>query len=232
MQATAALYPPDMRTLLADFATHDAPLLVSDYLRKVLLFVYANSEPRARDLPIERQLALRLLMRQSLIGNRFATLFLHELQGPPSSPVRSNNVHRLCKRISANTRDEAAALERILQQAQREFELAASAFDAVRYAHCLEGALQDAIELAPLEKDIIFRAWSGLFAETVRESYVKYIQVLLGGIALAPKVQQDFVDTIPFSLETRPGPALAGARHLPGRSRQTGEAQARGQEGR
>lgn len=206
MQATAAVHRTEMRTLLAEFSAHDAPLLVSDYLRKVWLFVCANTESRTKDLPIERQLALRLLMRQGPIGHRFATLFLNELQGPFSSPVRSNNVHRLSKRIGANTRDEAAALERILQQERQAFELAASAFDAVRYAHCLEGALQDAIELAPLEKDIVFRAWSGLFAETVRESYIQYIQVLLSGSALAPKVQQDFVDTIPFSIETRTGP--------------------------
>jgi hypothetical protein len=206
MQATAAVHRTEMRTLLAEFSAHDAPLLVSDYLRKVWLFVCANTESRTTDLPIERQLALRLLMRQGPIGHRFATLFLNELQGPFSSPVRSNNVHRLSKRIGANTRDEAAALERILQQERQAFELAASAFDAVRYAHCLEGALQDAIELAPLEKDIVFRAWSGLFAETVRESYIQYIQVLLSGSALAPKVQQDFVDTIPFSIETRTGP--------------------------
>lgn len=218
MQQTVALHRSDMRTLLAEFSTHDAPLLVNEYLRKVLLFVHANTESHTKDLPIERQLALRLLMRQGPIGHRFATLFLNELQGPLSSPVRSNNVHRLSKRIGANTRDEAAALERILQQDRREFELAASAFDAVRYAHCLEGALQDAIELAPLEKDIVFRAWSGLFAETVRESYVKYIQVLLSNSELAPKVQQDFVDTIPFSLETRPGPAPSSTRQGVGAS--------------
>lgn len=212
MQATAAVSRSEMHALLDEFSTHDAPMLVNEYLRKVLLFVYANHESRTKDLPIERELALRLLMRRSPIGHRFSALFVNELQGPFSSPVRSNNVHRLSKRISANTRDEAAALERILQQEHRAFELAASAFDGVRYAHCLEGALQDTIELAPLEKDIVFRAWSGLFAETVRESYVKYIQVLLSGGELAPKVQQDFVDTIPFSLETRPGtaPLLAG----------------------
>ncbi len=215
MQQTAALYRSDMRTLLAEFSTHDAPLLVSEYLRKVLLFVHANTESRTKDLPIERSLALRLLMRHGQIAGRFVTLFRNELQGPLSSPVRSNNVHRLSKRIGANTRDESAALERILQQERLDFDLAASAFDPVRYAHCLEGALQDAIELAPLEKDIVFRAWSGLYAETVRESYVKYIQVLLCNSELAPKVQQDFVDTIPFSLQTRPGPAPADGVRLP-----------------
>lgn len=214
MQATAAVHRSEMSALLAEFSAHDAPMLVNAYLRKVLLFVYANTETRTKDLPIERQLALRLLMRQVQIASRFATLFLNELQGPLSSPVRSNNVHRLSRRISANARDEAAALERILQQERPAFELSASAFDAVRYAHCLEGALQDAIELSPLEKDIVFRAWSGLFAETVRESYVKYIQVLLSGSELAPKVQQDFVDTIPFSLETRPGPAPAARQNV------------------
>lgn len=206
MQQTVALHRSDMRTLLAEFSAHDAPLLVNEYLRKVWLFVSANTESRTKDLPIERQLALRLLMRQAQIGSRFAALFLNELQGPLSSPVRSNNVHRLSKRICANTHDEAAALERILQQEDAGFHLSLSAFDAVRYAHCLEGGLQDAIALAPLEKDIVFRAWSGLFAETMRESYIQYIQVLLSGSALAPKVQQDFVDTIPFSIETRTGP--------------------------
>lgn len=207
MQATAAVHRSEMSALLAEFSAHDAPMLVNEYLRKVLLFVYANTETRTKDLSTERQLALRLLMRQLQISGRFAALFLNELQGPLSSPVRSNNVHRLSKRIYANTHDEAAALERILQQEDPGFHLSLSAFDAVRYAHCMEGALQDAIALAPLEKDIAFRAWSGLFAETVRESYVKYIQVLLSGSELAPKLQQDFVDTIPFSLETRPGPA-------------------------
>ena len=206
MQQTAALYRSDMRTLLAEFSTHDAPLLVSEYLRKVLLFVHANTESRTKDLPIERSLALRLLMRHGQIAGRFVTLFRNELQGPLSSPVRSNNVHRLCKRICANTRDEAAALERILQQAHPGFELASSAFDAVRFAHCLEGALQDAIELAPIEKDIVFRGWSGLFAEAMRETYIQYIHVLLGASELAPQVRQDFVDTVPFSLDARLGP--------------------------
>ena len=206
MQQTAALYRSDMRTLLAEFSTHDAPLLVSEYLRKVLLFVHANTESRTKDLPIERSLALRLLMRHGQIAGRFVTLFRNELQGPLSSPVRSNNVHRLSKRIGANTRDEAAALERILQQAHPGFELASSAFDAVRFAHCLEGALQDAIELAPIEKDIVFRGWSGLFAEAMRETYIQYIHVLLGASELAPQVRQDFVDTVPFSLDARLGP--------------------------
>jgi len=207
MHATAALPPSELRTLLAEFATHDAPMVVGEYLRKVLLFVYANTESRTRDLLIERQLALRLLMRRVQIGQHFENLFLNELQGRLSSPVRSNNVHRLSKRIYANTRDEAAALERILQQAHPDFDLPASAFDAVRYAHCLEGALQDAMALAPAEKDIVFRAWSGLFAETVRESYIKYIQVLLSGSEMATRTQQHFVDTIPFSIDTRMGPA-------------------------
>lgn len=207
MAATTVPHPIELRNLLAEFATHDAPLMVSSYLRKVLLFVYANTVSHAKDMPIERQLALRLLMRQTQIGSRFTNLFLNELQGRVSSPVRSNNVHRLSKRVYANTRDEADALERILQQAQPGFELKASAFDAVRYAHCLEGALQDAIELAPIEKDIVFRGWSGLFAEAMRESYIQFIQVLLGGSELAPQVRQEFVDTIPFSLETRPGSA-------------------------
>ena len=204
MAATTTPHRPPLRNLLAEFATHDAPLMVGSYLRKVLLFVCANTASHTKDMPIERQLALRLLMRQTQIGSRFTNLFLNELQGPASSPVRSNNVHRLSKRIYANTRDEAEALERILQQAQPGFELESSAFDAVRCAHCLEGALQDAIELAPLEKDIVFRGWSGLFAEAMRESYIQYIQVLLGASELAPQVRQDFVDTIPFSLETRP----------------------------
>jgi hypothetical protein len=205
MQATTSPHRTDLRALLAEFSAHDAGLLVNEYLRKVLLIVSATTEARNKDLPVERQLVLRLLLRHTPIAHRFATLFLNELQGPLSSPVRSNNVHRLSKRIHANTREEAAALERILQQHQRDFDLTASAFDPVRYAHCLEGALHDAIELAPQEKDIVFRAWSGLFAETVRESYIRYIQVLLGGSELAPQVQQDFKDTIPFALESRPG---------------------------
>lgn len=206
MSATTTSHRPELHNLLAEFATHDAPLVVSGYLRKVLLFVCANTASRSKELPIERQLALRLLMRQTQIGSRFTNLFLNELQGPQSSPVRSNNVHRLCKRICANTRDEAAALERILQQAHPGFELASSAFDAVRFAHCLEGALQDAIELAPIEKDIVFRGWSGLFAEAMRETYIQYIHVLLGASELAPQVRQDFVDTVPFSLDARLGP--------------------------
>jgi len=206
MSATTTSHRPELHDLLAEFATHDAPLVVSGYLRKVLLFVCANTGSRTKDMPIERQLALRLLMRQTQIGSRFTALFLNELQGPQSSPVRSNNVHRLCKRICANTRDEAAALERILQQTHPGFELQASAFDGMRFAHCLEGALQDAIELAPIEKDIIFRGWSGLFAEAMRETYIQYIHVLLGASELAPQVRQDFVDTVPFSLDTRLGP--------------------------
>jgi len=203
MQQTGALYQPQMRTLLADFATFDAPMLVSEYLRRVLLFVYANTVSHYKDLPAERQLALRLLSRSVPIGHRFAVLFAQELHGRPSSPVRSNHVHRLSRRIQDQARDEAAALERILRKETPDLQLQGSAFDAISFAHCLEAALHDAIELSPAEKDIVFRSWAGLFAETMRESYIKYIQVLLNGSELAPQAQQDFVDTIPFSIENR-----------------------------
>lgn len=219
MQQPRALYQPEMRSLLADFATFDAPMVVADYLRSVLLFVYANTASHYKDLFAERRLALRLLSRSVQIGNRFAILFNNELRGKPSSPVRSNNVHRLSRRVHDHTRDEAAALERILRKETPGTEIQGSAFDAICLVHCLEAALHDAIELSAAERDIIFRSWAGLFAETVRGSYIKYIQVLLNGSELAPQAQQDFVDTIPFSLEhqrhlhVRSAPALQ--RQLP-----------------
>lgn len=203
MQNTGALYQPEMRSLLVEFSTFDVSMMVSDYLRKVLLLVFSNTESRYKDLHVERQLAMRLLSRHAQIDNRFTFLFINELRGQSSSPVRSNNVHRLTKRMYANTGDEAAALERILKKEKPDFDIHNSVFDAVRYAHCLEGALQDSIELTTVEKDIVFRSWSGLFAETMRESYIKYIQVVLNGSELAPQVQQDFVDTIPFALDPR-----------------------------
>jgi hypothetical protein len=206
MQQTDAIYQPAMRTLLEEFSTYDVSMMVGDYLRKVLLSVYAKTESRDADMRIERVLALRLLARNVLIGNRFACMFINELRGQPVSPVRSVNLLRLSRRMYANTSDEAAALERILQKENADFEMKSSAFDAMRYAYCLEGALHDAIELAPIEKDMIFRGWAGLFAETLRESYIKYIQVLLGGSEVVSHNRQDFVDTMPFSIESRTGP--------------------------
>lgn len=203
MQQTGAVYQPPMRTLLADFATFDAPMLVTSYLRSVLLFVYANTPSHHKELFVERRLALRLLSRSVQIGNRFSAHFTSELNGKPSSPVRSNNVHRLSRRIQDRTRDEAAALERILRKEKPEFVLPGSAFDAICFAHCLETALQESVELTPADRDIVFRSWIGVFAETVRESYIRYIQVLLNGSELAPQALQDFVDTMPFSIENR-----------------------------
>lgn len=217
MQQQGALYQPEMKILLEDFLIFDAPMMVTEYLRRALLFVYANTPSSHRELPAERRLALRLLSRNVQIANQFATLLTQEVRGQPSSPVRSNNVHRLSKRIYASTRDEAAALERVLRKEKPDFQILDSAFDATRYAHCLEASMNQAIDLTPAEKDVIFRSWSGLFAETVRETYVKYIQVLLNGSELAPQAQQDFVDTIPFSIENRldlqprPSPAFSPA---------------------
>lgn len=217
MQQQGALYRPEMKIFLADFSIFDAPMMATEYLRRVLLFVYANTPAQYRELPAERRLALRLLSRSAQIASQFASLLTQEIRGSASSPVRSNNVHRLSKRIYANTRDEAAALERILRKERPDFQILDSAFDATRYAHCLEAALNHALDLTPAEKDVIFRSWSGLFAETVRETYVKYIQVLLNGSELAPQAQQDFVDTIPFSIENRldlqprPNPAISPA---------------------
>lgn len=206
MQPSGTSTPPPMRTLLTAFATLDAPLMVTGYLRRVLLLVYANTDAQYPDLSAERHLALQLLSCGPQIGNRFAHLFANELSGKPSSPVRSNNVHRLSRRIQDHAHDEAAALERILGRETPGIQLRGTAFDPTCLAQCLEGALQSTIELNPLDKDIIFRSWSGLFAETVRESYIQYIQVLLNGGELAPKAQQDFVDTVPFSIESRRDP--------------------------
>lgn len=206
MPPPRALYEPPMRTLLADFATFDAPLMVAEYLRRVLLFVYANTTAHYKDLFVERRLALRLLSRSVQIGNRFAIHFTNELGDKPSSPVRSNHVHRLSRRVHDHARDEAAALERILRKETPDFQIQGSAFDAICLAHCLEGALHEAIALTPADKDIVFRSWAGPFAETARESYIKHIQVLLNGSELAPQAQQDFVDTVPFSIDTRRAP--------------------------
>lgn len=206
MQPPGALQQPKIPPLLADFATFDAPLVVAAYLRSILLFVYAKAASQHTDLHAERRLALRLLSCNMQLGNRFAILYTSELGGKPASPVRSNNVHRLSRRIQDHARDEAAALERILRREATDIQIQGGAFDAICLAQCLEGALQDCIELSPAEKDIVFREWAGLFAETVRESYIRYIQVLLNGSELAPQAQQDFVDTIPFSIENQRDP--------------------------
>lgn len=211
MQHPGTLHRSDMLALLAEFATYDASPLVGSFLRKALLFAYTDA-PRSSDARLERQLALRLLARSVQIGDRFACLFINQLRGASASPARSNHVHRLSKRIHSHTLEEAAALQRILQSEAPGFVLPSSAFDASRYALCLEGALHDAIALRPADKDIVFRHWADLFAETVREAYVQYIQVLLGCDALPAHTQQDFVDTMPFSIEARLAFARTGER--------------------
>ncbi|MDR7093195.1 hypothetical protein [Hydrogenophaga laconesensis] len=206
MQPAGASAPPPMLFLLTEFATLDAPWMATGYLRKVLLLVYANTDTHYPALSAERHLARQLLSCGAQIGNRFAHLFTQELNGRHSSPVRSNNVHRLSRRIQDHAHDEAAALERILGREIPGIQLRGTAFDPICLAQCLEGALQGTLELNPLDKDTVFRSWSGLFAETVRESYIQYIQVLLNGGELAPKAQQDFVDTVPFSIGNRRDP--------------------------
>ncbi|RYG28387.1 MAG: hypothetical protein EON93_18675, partial [Burkholderiales bacterium] len=194
-------YELSMRATLIEFATYDAGLLVGAFLRSALLFVYADSGALVYRPHLQRALALRLLGSNAAISDRFMWLRLEEFRSNATSPQQfldcSSNVLHLGRRAQLSSRSEAAALVRLVRREDAGFEFKNSAFDPVRYAHCLERALQDAVKLSPTEMDIVFQSWADAFAQVIRGAYLKYASVLEGWPEMMLQTHQDFVDTWP-----------------------------------
>lgn len=197
-------YELSMRATLVEFASYDASLLVCAFLRRALLFVYADAGALVFRPHMQRRLALRLLSRSASISEKFMWSRLDDFRNPATSfnlAECSDHVLHLGKRAQAASRTEAAALARLMRREDTLFDLKASPFDAIRYAWSLELALQKTVGLSPTEHDVVFRSWSDAFSHVLRGTYLRYIEVLSAWPEMMLQTHQDFVDTWPTSLE-------------------------------
>jgi hypothetical protein len=206
-------YELSMRATLIEFAVYDNHLLLPAFLRRCLLFVYADAAALVYRPHLQRSLALRLLANAGAVSERFMAWRLQDLRSVPTAEPPpddySDHVLHLGRRAQAGCRTETLALTRMIRREDCNFEVKGSAFDPLRYSLCLERALQEAVLLSPLEMDVVFRSWADAFAQVVRGTYLRYIEVLSAWPEMMLQTHQDFVDTWPLSLNAQGTPAGA-----------------------
>ncbi len=191
-------YKLSMRATLLEFAGYDAGLLFCAFLRNALLFVYADSGVLVYRPHQQRSLALRLHAECTAIAHRFMWLCQDDFRGAITSARAledySSNVRHMGSRARAGSRAETLALTRLMRREDATFEFRTSAFDPARYARNMEKALQDSMELSPVEMNIVFMSWADVFSKVMRGTYLKYHNVLEGWPRMLVETRQDFVD--------------------------------------
>lgn len=205
-------YELSMRATLIEFAVYDNHLLFPAFLRRCLLFVYADAAALVYRPYLQRSLALRLLANASAVSERFMAWRLQDLRNALTKPQHedlSDHVVHLGRRAQAGSRTETLTLTRMIRREDCNFDVRGSPFDPLRYAVCLERALQEAVALSPLEMDVVFRSWADAFAHVIRGTYLRYVEVLAAWPEMMLQTHQDFVDTWPMSLHEQSAPAGA-----------------------
>ncbi len=197
-------YELSMRSTLVEFSAYDSCLIVGAFLRRVLLFVYADAGALVFKPHMQRALALRLLARNAQISEKFTQARLDDFRStglPFKLSECSENVLYLGKRAQAGCRAESSTLLKLLRRENPNASLKDSPFDPTRYAWCVERALQDAVSPSEADMEIIFRSWADSFSHVLRSCYLKYIDVLASWPEIMLQTHQDFVETWPMTLE-------------------------------
>lgn len=193
-----------IRKTLMEFATYDAGLLLNEFLRTVLQYVYSAAGSHQADPQLHRSLVLRLLAQGVQLSDRFTCGLIADLRTPGAFvPQPTVFVSGLAQRIWSDVSPEMADLQRAVRFADRGFSIRGSFLDPIRYAHCLEVSLDEVIELSVQERWLVFNAWSGCFSSVMRRTYAKYADVVASLGECHEKTRQEFVETLPLSDEAR-----------------------------
>lgn len=146
---------------------------------------------------------MRLLPACASISHRFTWLRTNDFKDRMKAMQASddsNNVRYLARRARSSSRVESTALIRSIRKTDATFEFRNSAFDPLRYARSLEQALQDSLELTPIETNIVLQCWADIFSQIMRDAYSRYGHFLESRLHMIIEARQNFEDAHPHSL--------------------------------
>lgn len=192
-----------VRKSLADFATYDAGLLLNEFLRTSLQFVYSGGGSLDFEPQLHKSLMLRLLSHGVQISDRFTCALIVEMRNAKGPTPYSSHAAELARRLWEEVSVEMATLQRAIRKVEPSFVIRGSFIDPVRFAHCLESALDEVVSLNAHEKYVVFHAWAGCFSMVMRRTYSKYTKVVESLEEASIPTLQDFVETMPLSIDAR-----------------------------